>query len=141
MTPPWKDARLYQEQPEPLLYLCHPVAPYTAYQAGDPFTVEANVANARAWLRWLRELPPMLRRKLDLPGDALFFCPWIDDVAHGDDSDPAARAAGLRLDEVIARRCDAVVLVGGKISSGMTMEATACGYAYDLTGLGREPPP
>lgn len=136
---PWRDATLYQEHPEPLLYVCHPVAPYFDEATQMAYLVETNVENARAWTHWLRALTSDQRDALRLPRDALFFCPWLDDVAHGNDADPAARAAGLHLDQVIARRCDAVVLVGGRISSGMALEAEACGYAYDLTHLGRRP--
>lgn len=67
-------------------------------------------------------------------------------VAHpvAGDSDPAARARGLEHDCNVVKRCDGLVLVGGRMSSGMAIERGAAEShgrdVVDLTHLGDEPP-
>lgn len=106
-------------------YVAHPVV-------GD---VAGNVARARRWLRWLIDQEPL----------RAFCCPWIPYVEVLPDADAQQRERGLRDDEAMAARCDGIVLVGGRISSGMRREmlatAAAGGRVVDLTGLGAEPPP
>lgn len=114
-APPWA-----------VLYMAHPVA-------GD---VPANLARAKRWLRWLRRAMP----------DAVVVAPWLHDleVLEEDDNDPHVRATGLRRDCAVVSRCDGLVLVGGRVSSGMreerdTAEAQSK-LVLDLTGMGNEPP-
>jgi hypothetical protein len=106
-------------------YVAHPVA-------GD---VPANLARALRWLKWLA----------DRDHDTTYIAPWIAAIMSGeDDSDPYARTRGLRHDCNVVRRCDAIVLVGGRVSSGMAIErstAITMGIdVIDLTDLGDEPP-
>ncbi len=106
-------------------YMAHPVA-------GD---VQANVARAIRWLAWLRKQEP----------EACIIAPWIPALLAGeDDADPAQRERGLRDCELVAGLVDAIVLVGGRISSGMQRELDVItgngGAVADLTRLGAEPP-
>lgn len=106
-------------------YVAHPVS-------GD---VEGNVRRALRWLRYLRARWP----------DVVFVMPWVAALLAGeDDRDPAQRERGLRDCEVVAARCDGIVLCGGRISHGMRRELAAVvdsGRGYiDLTNLGAEPP-
>ena len=108
-----------------VIYMAHPVA-------GD---VPANLARALRWLRWLTATNP----------DATYIAPWIAAIISGeDDDDPAARARGLAHDVVTVKRCDGLVLVGGRVSSGMAIERDAMlahgGRVIDLTYIGDEPP-
>lgn len=108
-----------------VLYVCHPVAP-TAEEVAhirelhrneEPvcsdrirYEVEANVANAMRWLAWLRRNFP----------ETTFIAPWIASIQSGEnDADPKQREAGLVDACAVVERCDGVVLVGGRISSGM----------------------
>jgi hypothetical protein len=119
-----------------VVYVAHPLG-------GD---VDANAHRARRWLRWL----------MDLESEFAFCCPWLPfvDVGYPDekrgpgaidpDSIPEYRARCLRDDIVIAAKCDAIVLCGGRISPGMQQEANAVigagGWVADLTSLGVVPP-
>lgn len=105
-------------------YMAHPVA-------GD---VEGNLARAERWLGWL------MQRNTD----TAYIAPWISQVRVGDDADPAQRDRGLLDCEAAAARCDGIVLVGGRVSTGMRREAEAAKRAgrpvVDLTTLGELPP-
>jgi len=107
-----------------LIYLAHPVS-------GD---VAANLARARRWLLWCYRTRP----------DLAFVSQWILDCEILDDANPTDRQLGLEHDFAIIERCDAVWLVGGRVSAGMAMEAAhalARGiHVRDFTHLGEEPP-
>lgn len=108
-----------------VLYVAHPLG------APDAAGVRANLERAMRWLAWLRRTFP----------ETTFVAPWIASVLAGDDdADPAQREAGLVDADAVIPRLDGVVLVGGRESSGMTREATRARRAWDLTGLGDEPP-
>ena len=102
------------------LYLAHPVA-------GD---VPGNVAKAKRWLGFLM---------IQLPGVAI-NCPWLPMIDAGNEEIDRA----LRDDLEMARRCDGILLTGGRVSSGMIEERDACseegGEVFDLSFLGSEPP-
>lgn len=104
-------------------YLAHPVS-------GEP-----GPARALRWLRWLAAQAP----------DTAVIAPWLAHICAGaDDADPAQRARHLEHDMRVVRRCDAIVLCGGRISSGMHAEMTEASgvgvVVLDLTHLGDEPP-
>ncbi len=106
-------------------YVAHPVS-------GD---VDGNIKRALTWLAWLR------RRGLPVT----FIMPWVAALLSGeDDNDPTARERGLRDCEATAARCSGIVLVGGRVSSGMARERDAVlatgGVVIDLTYLGIDPP-
>lgn len=107
-----------------LLFLSHPVA-------GD---VPGNLRRA---LRWLAYLTATRTESI--------IAPWIAGLMAGeDDSDPKQRERGLQTCVETVRRCDGIILVGGRISSGMRRELDAVretgGRVIDLTHLGAEPP-
>ena len=105
----------------PVVYMCHPVA-------GD---VDGNIKRAMRWLVWLRRSFP----------DTTFIAPWISDIMSGqDDSDPKQREAGLVDCCATVKLCAGIVLVGGRISSGMLRESGNARATCDLTHLGDEPP-
>jgi hypothetical protein len=105
-------------------YFAHPLA-------GN---VQENIKRAKRWLRWLMDYEP----------NVAFCCPWLPFVDVLDEGRPDHRRRGLRDDIVIARRCDGIVLCGGRISNGMRMEMEAVvevgGWVADLTKFGEEPP-
>ena len=107
-----------------VIYLCHPVS-------GD---VEANLARARRWLRWIYDTRP---------GIAV-LCQWVLDCEVLDDNVPEHRAAGLQHDFDIIERCVEIWAVGGRCSGGMGMEIEhALRHSVpllDLTKVGEEPP-
>ncbi len=97
--------------------------------------VPANLARALRWLKWLSDQAP----------ETAIIAPWIAALMSGeDDNDQAARARGLAHDVMVVRRCDCIVLCGGRVSQGMAMERDAMiaagGEVHDLTGMGDEPP-
>jgi hypothetical protein len=105
-----------------VMYLCHPVA-------GD---VSANVARARRWLRFLLGY---------LPG-IVVIAPWIHDIEELPmrDEYPADRDISLARCTITASICDGVILVGGRVTAGMALEAARAKEVLDLTALGDEPP-
>lgn len=108
-----------------VLYVAHPLG------APDRAGLEANLARAMRWLRWLRRAFP----------ETTFVAPWIAAVLSGeDDADPAQREAGLVDADAAIPRLDGVVLCGGRISSGMGREDGRARRSWDLTPLGDEPP-
>ena len=107
------------------MYCCHPVG-------GD---VAGNVKRALDWLRFLRASEPNI----------VIIAPWLASLASGeDDNDPAQREHGLRDAEAVVARCDGVILVGGRVSSGMQREIDAAitnGLdVYNLTSMGTVAP-
>lgn len=108
-----------------VLYMAHPLG-------GD---VDGNIKRALRWLAWLRKSFP----------DATFVAPWIAGVLSGeDDADPAQREAGLVDCCATVAHLDGVVLVGGRISSGMERErdtAESAGLRVaNLISIGPEAP-
>lgn len=108
-----------------LIYMCHPVA-------GD---VPGNLARAKLWLRWLVE---------NAPEPTAVIASWITEVEIWDDSKPTDREAGLARCRAVIERCDEVILVGGRVSSGMNMERTHARdhgiHVVDVTAMGPLPP-
>ena len=103
-----------------LFYVAHPVS-------GN---VAANLQRTRRWYRWLTKTYP----------EHVFIAPWIVHVEEFDDSNPEERAAGLDGDVITVKRCDGIVLVGGRLSEGMTVERGAATAIVDFLHLGDEPP-
>lgn len=116
-----------------ILYLAHPL--------GD--NVPKNAANAVRWLHLLMEYEP----------EVSFNCPWLPYVQVYDlhfakdglpEQDHPFRQRCLRDDVRIAASCDGIVLVGGRVSTGMALERDAVvakgGLVCDLTFFGYEPP-
>lgn len=82
-------------------------------QTSDPAAIVAfNVNRALRWWLWLRQLRA-----------AVWSIPWAPSVQLGDDTDPECRAAGLQDAADHARRCEALMHCGPRVSSGMRGEA------------------
>lgn len=94
--------------------------------------IQDNIVNAKAWLAWLVRAFPTIT----------FIAPWIAALDGGgdDDLDPAMRARGLRDCCRTIRVCSGIVLVGGRVSGGMSDEKSHARAVVDLTFLGRVPP-
>lgn len=109
-----------------VFYLAHPVA-------GD---VPGNLARAKRWLPWLFRRAPTL----------VIVAPWILELETLPlrDTNPDERRLGLERNLAALQRCEGAILVGGRISAGMLVEARHA-YArglrvFDMTMLGDEPP-
>lgn len=111
--------------PRTVAYLAHPVSAPT--QAG----IEANLASARAWLKFLVNVTPWA-----------ISCPWMPYV-EALTPEATYRQRGLADDLVMLERHDAIVLTGGRVSAGMQMErehAAAHGLrVVDLTYIPSPP--
>ncbi len=105
-------------------YLAHPVG------APDQAGIDANLANARLWLRWLVDNTPWA-----------VSCPWMPYVETLPEAE--YRERGLADDIAMLERHDLIVLVGGRVSNGMEMERQAAIEAglevLDLTYCGDVP--
>lgn len=142
-----------------VLYVAHPVAPCAEDLAAiveheyqerprtaaekSQIAVKRNVDRALRWLAWLRKSFP----------ETTFIAPWIATIQSlGGDGTPEEREAGLVDDCAVVERCDGIVLVGGRISSGMRREmehgqafwlwdpGDDIFWVHDLTKLGHMPP-
>lgn len=102
-----------------LIYMAHPFG-------GDP----RNLGRAHLWYAWLLS---------EFPRNA-YTANWIVEGELLDDTEPVIRAAALLRACEIVRRCDALVLVGGRIMSGMKQEADVARAVIDLTPIGMLPP-
>ena len=109
----------------PVVYVAHPLNAPT--RAG----IDANRAAASRWVAWAA-----------LNGCAT-VADWIILSGHLPET-PQNRALGLEIDCTLIERCDAVLLVGGRISEGMAIERAHAQISdvasVDLTELGAEPP-
>ncbi len=96
----------------------------------DPTRIVAfNLSRALRWWSWLRKLE-----------DAVFSIPWAASVMICDDTNPAARALGMRENLEHVKRFDAVILTGPRVSSGMRDEAVACrGEVFRVETANGEP--
>jgi len=108
-----------------IAYLAHPVS------APDQAGIDANLANARAWLKFLVDSTSWA---VSAP-----WMPYVEALAEA-----TYRERGLADDLAMLERHDLIVLVGGRISSGMELErgrAYDCGLRIvDLTSMGASPP-
>ena len=143
----------YGMRDDQLWYVAHPVHPteeevtegfrrLRGYVGGSPGErelreireeiVRANIANAKVWLAWLTRRFPTIT----------FIAPWIAALDGGgdDDLDPTMRLRGLRDCCRTIRVCSGIVLIGGRVSGGMSEEKSHARAVVDLTFLGRVPP-
>jgi hypothetical protein len=123
----------------PLWYVAHPVAPPCAcgmMPSTPKDAVECNLDRARLWFRWL----------LDAAPNVALIASWMPYVEVVPDGDPKWRERGMRDNLAVVTRCDGIILVGGRLSGGMTAELAAsrprAGIATmcDLLHLGTHPP-
>lgn len=130
----------------PLVYMAHPVAP-TAEQLetwtqgsldgvsppSPGWVIQRNLIGARRWLRWF---------SINVP-QWVVIAPWIaavESVMEAGAEEREERAREMIVCREVAGRCDAVVQVGGRVSSGMAEEGAAARTVVDLTWAGQEPP-
>lgn len=130
----------------PVLYLAHPVAATPEQIERKRFEtdpsyhhrltescIDDNLESALAWLGWLVKHT-----------DWAISMPWWPYVKALGEDGADLRERGLRDDCAMAERCDGIILVGGRISSGMQRELDAVraagGRVIDLTYLGPTPP-
>lgn len=103
---------------------------YVAHPLSGP-DQEANRERAARWCAWVA-----------LQGCAP-VADWIILTGQWSETEEN-RARGLAIDVTLVKRCDEVWLVGGRVSSGMAIEADAAREAgilvVDKTSLGPEPP-
>jgi hypothetical protein len=93
-----------------LIYMAHPVRPI------DGETLAGNIERAEAWLVWCQRNFPAW----------VVIAPWLAELrAYGldEEGEREQRAAGMARQLEVVRRCDGVVLVGGRVSPGMREEA------------------
>ncbi len=109
-----------------IAYVAHPVGP------DGPERV-ANLERVRRWIRWLIDTRP----------DLALSIPWLPYCEVLDES-PINRQRGIRDGIAMLDRCDAIVLVGGRMSPGMVDELRRAAMrglkVIDLLHLGAEPP-
>jgi hypothetical protein len=119
---------------KPIIYLAHPVRgiprgddPVTG-QGGDREQVLENLANVKAWIRWLFLNDP----------SRIYIAPWVAEVEAfmetGQDADPDIVERALADDCEIVRNVDGLMLVGGRISAGMQLEMATALKAYSDYG-------
>lgn len=106
----------------PVLYLAHPVG------ASTPHGVAADLSSARGWLKALIDGCPNVAL-------CVSWLPYLDVL----EDSGANHERGLRDDCEMVRRCDAMLMVGHRVSDGMRREAAAavaaCLAVIDCTGL------
>jgi hypothetical protein len=112
----------------PIVRMEHPLG------ARSRAEVQDNLQNARKWLQYLlRHFP-----------DFDFTAEWILWGELLDDHIPEERARGIAFGVEMARRCDEIWLVGGRVSEGMKraweMAQQNNKRVVDLTFLGRDIP-
>jgi hypothetical protein len=108
-----------------VIYLAHPVSASTIAEIAE------NLDRAREWLAWLVKNT-----------DFAVCASWIGSINPANEQD--TRERGMEDNLAILERCDAIILVGGRVSSGMAIErdhAQRHGIAVcSLAGLGAVPP-
>jgi hypothetical protein len=107
-----------------LYYLAHPVAPKDSSES-----VRQNLRFAESYLGALFHYRVPV------------IAPWISIVeaaVSDQDKDSGDRDFGLRIDIDVVERCDGLVMVGPRVSSGMNLERHAARAAglpiWDMTG-------
>lgn len=94
-------------------YLAHPVS-------GN---IEANLLAAKEWYRFC---------VISFPKVA-FVANWIVNAEIFDDNQPLQREAGLVACEAVIKRCDAMLMVGPRVSDGMRRESKHAPIVFDCT--------
>lgn len=122
----------YVHPAKPRAYVCHPVSAFRPDGTYDPVGMQANLANARAWLRWL----------VDNTTWAVSM-PWMPYVEELDEE--TYRERGIADDLALIDGHSLLVLVSDRVSSGMKHERSyAMGQMIpiiDLTSFGCFAPP
>lgn len=105
---------------------------YMAHPLGSDYDREQNIARAERWLAFLIHAYPQYA----------FVAPWVA-YAKILPETTDNRDRGIRDDLNVLRRCDGIVLVGGRMSPGMVSELEEALWkkmdVLDLIHLGPEP--
>ncbi len=118
-----------------LLWLAHPLRGFEDHSCPalvGNYTAELNITNAQRWLKVLQIANP----------GVVLIAPWIGQYLAWPevDSVPAMRRAAIGRNLAVIKRCDGLVLVGGRITEGMLHEADFAEQSnkliFDLTHLG-----
>jgi hypothetical protein len=92
-----------------------------------------NITRALRWWNWLHVGIPQ----------CVWIMPWYVNVIANGEGDPMLVEQGLRDDCEVARRCDAFMACGPRISSGMMKEARAShevgNECFQIEGFAKEP--
>jgi hypothetical protein len=100
------------------VYIAHPLSAPTREE------IERNRVNAAKWVAWLAWQFPIAP-----------VCTWITLTGEWDES-PVNRVLGLEIDKALVRLCGEMWHVGGKVTTGMGIEAQEARVVHDLTHLG-----
>lgn len=103
---------------------------YIAHGFSAPTIEEmsANRARAAKWVAWAA-----------VTQDVSPVCSWIVLTAELPET-PGMRTLGLEIDKAQVKRCDEIWMCGGRVTSGMAIEASVAKKVVDLTHLGEWPP-
>jgi len=111
-----------------IVYMAHPLG------ASTPEGVQANIARAKRWYRWIVDNFPNVAP----------VAPWLLTVEVLDDFNPEHRKHGMKMNKAIIPLLHEFWMVGGRVSNGMSDESITAIEAkrriFDLTWLGDEPP-
>lgn len=105
----------------PVVYLAHPLSAPT--RAG----IEANRASAAKWAAWVANT-----FRVAVVADWIWMTGELEET-------PENRAFGLACDRELVRRCDAMVMVGPRVSEGMRLESEHARAVVDWTGATVDP--
>lgn len=114
------------------VYMAHPVS-------GPEF--HDNIRNATRWLQFLRRLPQSTMNELvghEYIQRPLILCPWLAGIEE-DEMYPGGREGVIMDSRDAVMLFDEVWLVGGKVTSGIHVEAKTARIIRDLTHLGPTP--
>lgn len=116
-----------------LRFVCHHDDPVRQSQDRDEI-VAFNLKRAMRWWQWLH---------VGLT-EVTWIMPWYVNVLCNGEGNPELIERGLRDDCEVARRCDGLMAVGPRLSSGMRREGAAVhdvgGDLFQIEGINREPP-
>jgi hypothetical protein len=100
----------------PVVYLGHPLSAPT--REG----IEANRRSAAKWAVWIAKT-----FRVAVSADWIWMTGELDET-------PENRAFGLECDRALVARCDAMVMVGPRVSEGMRLESEHARTVISATG-------
>lgn len=94
-----------------VFYVAHPVT------TDNRYTIEENLRNVIGWIRYMTLADP----------SRVYIAPWVAEVQAflDENMDPAFYDRVLSDDEEVVRHLDGILLIGGKVSTGMARELAA----------------
>ncbi len=117
-----------------LVYLAHPLGAKKHDGSPDHLAMLKNRENAKRWYKWACD---------HYWPDHAFNAMWIMNVEVYNDADAVDRERGMQRNYAHIKNCDALWLLGPRVSEGMEDEALfarRCGMpVYNLTSEGLDP--